>query len=445
MWPLLLAAPCLPPDLSSFLQRRDLPRPTLSGPDSQVDSADGRFRFHWTDYGRDAIPVEDLDGDGVPDIIARVEAALSLGLEVYAERGYRPLEPDNGWGGSAAVDLYFQVIDANGYAYPALPEDPEAVSSCYLQINTDLLELSTPVLESVVVHELHHCIQFAYTVETHAWLYESFATFEQYQHVESEELSLAAQVLWGVRLAEPERSLASTGSRYEYAGMIFPKYLLEKGGVDLGRMGRVWEALALNPAWREGLDRFAFEEWGGSLDGLFLDYSSWNAFACERDDGQHYAASPIGCELEVSVPIAPVEEGFLFAPEHRERSHTAAYFELENAGQSEPVAVRCGAAGLDAEAGLRLIALDREGLGGEEAVGFARGEDAELSARLEGPVDPEGSVLLVFSSTGESPATEQCTAERVAPVELSGGCSSAPGRLRWAWALSLLALLRRRE
>lgn len=432
---------CLPPDLAHYAQYRALPRPTLSGGSTRVDA--GRFRLHFTLTGEDATDPTDEDDDGVPDAVTRVLSAMQQAEAFYLGQGWPSLEDDNGYGGSEQLDVYLRSIDANGYAYPTTPADHDAVSACYIELDSGLTGTSGKLLESVAAHELHHCVQFAMTVETHAWMYESTATYEQYQAIESEELELLYGVLFQLRLAEPERALASTGDRYEYAGMLFEKYWAERGGLSEARLIRLWEELRDHPDWKEAVDRAGLKEWGTPLEGVFLDYSAWNAFACARDDGQHYGEEVIPCQVDVQVPITPLSVGEPFGLEHPRGHYTATYYSFQADGDTRPLRVRCNPPDEGMALGIRLLSVDASGVMLESAGGFGEAGEEPLAV-LTQALDPAGAVILVSGSTGEDPIDVSCVAQRV-PEEKVGACATAPGGSAIAALFAALVQLLRRQ
>lgn len=431
-------ATCLPLNLAAYPWQRGGQRPALSGLEHVTASDDSRFAVHYTFTGEDATDPTDDDGDGVPDVVSRVLAALEVGAEAYDRGGYRPLERDAGQAGTSAIDLYLRRIDANGYAFPTIARDEDAVSSCYMEVMPTLAEVGT-TLESVVVHELHHCVQFAYTLETDDWLYESTATWEQYRLVQGPELDLALGVLWTLRIAEPHRPLDDTGDRFEYAGFLFPKFWAEYRGFQPARVPELWEALAEAPAWTEGLNLAGVRAWGQELDGVFLEHATWNAFACARDDGAHYRDEDAACRVDVSAPVEPISAGVAFDVEHPRGGWTASYHELEAGGDDRPAQLVCSAPGEDEVLGMRLVALDAEGVA-EEQVGRIGEPGAAIGLRLLDPIDPAGRVLVVLTSTGPGPLRSRCTLERVEPA-VGGACSAVPGGRAGGWAgLAALAL-----
>ena len=160
MW-WLFGGDCIP-DLHDPRLAREAGRPTLSGED-QTNSR-GRWVIHWTDSGTDAVIGGDANGDGTPDAIPRILDALDFGAARYEADGWRPILDDDGRGGDTNIDIYLRVVDVNGYSYPVAVSGKSG-HSCYIEIDPTLATQGQ-VLESVAVHELHHCVQFAYTTET---------------------------------------------------------------------------------------------------------------------------------------------------------------------------------------------------------------------------------------------------------------------------------------
>lgn len=426
---------CLPEDLPAALWQRAERRPTLSGAAQRVDSADGFFRAHWTDEGEDALPDA---GAGVPPSVERALAALSAARVAYEAQGFRPVEPDSGYGGGEPVDVYFLAIDANGYARPARAEDPDAVSSCWIELEPALVDGPEGLLESVAAHELHHCVQFAYTVETHAWIYEATATWAQYQQVQSPDLQLLLDGLYVIRLAGADRPMATTDGRFEYAGLLLPRFFAERGADGLGQAAdpagvvTLWEALAESPRWREGLEQAALARWNIPLDRAFAEFSAWNAFACGRDDGMHYDPALLPCTVEGGLPIAE-EQGDTITHTHEEATHTALYTAVEGPpGALQTVCVTEGDGAPEASA--LLLGLDAAGAWRAQAWGPADGRALHAAGERW---------VLLSASTGEDPATVRCEVASVEGVVAGGGCSTSRAP-RGAWLGALLWFFRRR-
>jgi len=420
-------------------------RPVLSGPELTVSSDEGSFLLHYTAEGDDTpTGIDDEDGNGLPQVVDRVLDGLSVGLEAYRERGFRELLPDDGSGGSSAIDVYIMGINANGFANADTAADPSAGHSCYMRLDKDLIAQGDQILESVVIHELHHCIQFVYTVDADPWLYEAASTYEQYQHIRTDVLDLAATTLWYFRLDRPDLPLGSEGERYEYAGMIFMKFWEELGGVDHSRGPQLWESLAAEPVWRRALDAESRRQWGLDFDSLFLEFSTWNLFACGNDDGAHYGADVLPCAAPANpIPVTEIDwTDPIIGVEEQRITHTAAYYSLPGAGDTSPVSLACSALDPGTQALVRLVAIDRNGRAIAEA-SITGGSDEQFRVRLDHQIDGQGSVAVVVASTGALPADFNCRAKRVDPIDQDQGatCRHTPPSQSAAAGLILLALL----
>lgn len=405
---------------------RGVGRPPVDGTVEEV--VQGGFRVHFTRDGADAVPDADEDGDGLPDTIDTIRDALVDARSAYEADGWIPLVPDDGDGGGDEIDVYVRRIDAYGYATPVPVADG---SSCHLQLDP----ATSPdggVLRSVVFHELHHCVQFRYTAGATSWLYESGATWQQYTQVVGPTLDLASGFLWLQWLSEPDRSLADTDGRHEYAAFVFTKFWAERGGTDPARLRRLWTGLAdpapdTAPSWIGTLDREARAEWGDGLDAVWLDHATWNAFACAADDGAHYDPAAVPCVAEARVAEAPFEDGATVALD--DAPYTATYRSLDAGGG--PVRVTCRGPGQT-----RLVARDADGA----EVEASDGEDVQVD------VPEGGSALLVLAGGADRPLSRTCTLARPRPAaggRPGAGCATAPGGGLTGLLLAAAALGRR--
>ncbi len=424
-------------------------RPELSGSEQLLSSEDGLFSIHYTEQGVDRVQsVADSDGNGRADSLDSILDGLEVARAAYQERGYRPLVRDRGGGGSSAIDVYVVDLDGNGFANAVPAEEGAQDWSCYIRLAADLTGTDGGLLESVAAHELHHCIQYRYTTSAGPWLYESTATWEQYNLYASGLLEAALQILWAVRLNGAGRSLDAVGNRYEYAGITWWKFWNEHQPASEERMVPVWEALAALPDWRLTLDAEAQRLWQLDLQQVFLEYATWNAFACARDDGLHYEADSMACLLEeVSVPVQPLSVDEEALVELDPGSYASAYLEVAASGEQDAPSVTCSGPGADADVLVRLIALDELATRGSERTVRATGDEG-LEIRLDEALARLGSALLVIASVGEGPAELRCTAQWTAPVvdeqETGQGCAcstttmAAPRPVLWSAVLALL-------
>ncbi|MBT3221350.1 MAG: hypothetical protein HN348_19885 [Proteobacteria bacterium] len=390
------------------------PRPQISGPEEVYASDDDRFLIHYTREGDDAVL-----GDGTPDAVSWVLEGLELGAETNAERGYRPLRLDSGEGGSNAIDVYLTYERGNGTMHTTEPEEDSPGFSCFVTVSPDLQTFGREVMMSVAIHELHHCIQYTYTNGVDGWFLESAATYEQYRTLLNDELNLAVGVLYAVRLLQPERPIHEKDSRWEYAGFIFAKFLEEFDG-PATRLPDFYEALREEgPDWRTTFDVESQRVWGMDFEEVFLNHATWNAFACALDDGQHYGNEVLPCWTEAKVPITTVEDS-TFEVIHEQATHTALYFSIPADGDSRPIGLECDGPGVDARSLVNLVALDQDGIAGEE-VSTLGWDNHPTASQLTQPLDGNGSVLAVFASTGEIGAHQEC---RVIRHEIEASSSS---------------------
>jgi hypothetical protein len=424
--------------------RGSFARPTLSGTVALVESEDLFFRVHYTTEGTDAVSVRDQDEDGIPDYPERVLAALELGRSAYADAGWRALIGDDGEGGSEALDVYLTGVDINGYAYAidAEPDDPGF--ACFVEIDPQLTSAGL-VLESVAVHELHHCVQYRYAA-TASWIHEGSATAEQYSLVSDLGLQLAVNVLWDTRLSQPELAIDDRTGRYEYAAFSFFKYWQEQ----VASHPSFWESIGNQPnaTWPEQVEVASQDAGLAGFDDAYLAYSGALVFACGLDDGQHWGEDSLGCTTEITVPleVLPTDANSLVST-HTDTPYTATYHELPAGGSELALQATCTASA--GAVGVRLAAVDADGVATEEV--FSTAGDV----RLARPLDPDGAVRVIVASLGDTPAQASCVLTRVAPTERPDtgeaprqGCSCQSTRsmpMMWLAPFAWLASCRRRR
>lgn len=406
---LLSAPPCvvLPEERGNW-------RPALSGPAQTVETEGGEITIHWTDEGADAIGLDsDDDGNGLPDGIDRMLDGLEIGLASYTADGWRPLLMDEGEGDTESVDVYVRDIEAFGYAYAEPTADG---GSCFMELDPHNHTLGEGMAESVAAHELHHCIQYAYTWQANSWIYEATATYEQYLNFSGPTIDTALQALWSQRLLRMDRPISGTGDRYEYAGFVFLKFLADRG--DPADLPALWEALAVDHDWMIAFEAESQRKWGETFAETFTWFATWNLFACGRDDGQHYDPATHPCALEGSVlaqELAPEVTEVSFV--HTEFTHTAEFAEQWVGWTDDrPPELSCEVAPDGAQALIALLEIDGWGAQAQVALGAADAGE-ELRVRLPSRVDEAGSFGIVSSSVGPVAAEVSCAITRVEPTD----------------------------
>ena len=399
------------------------PRPEVDGTVLTHDTADGHFKIWYSLDGADAVNylAEDEDpANGVPDAIDVVEDGLGRTWEMFIdEEGWRPPGDDMGEGGDSRLDVYLKHLNYNGLATAEWHEDHWAA---YLQLEPEIAEIGPDLLGSVAAHELHHAIQYSYTVDADSWVYESAATYAQYLlYADAVSLVAALQVLWGLRLADPHAGIDVTGDRMEYAAFVWIKFLVDREGVrpadgDRGAFLEWWEILADEPDWREAMAIHARETGLADAGDLITEYGEWLYFACDRNDGEHWADDELVCVLELEAVVDHQASG------------------LPASWTVEPA---------PSPWGLSLATVTFSGGAGEEPFDVVCDAGDGPVAIRQRVLDGDDELLVVAALLGgDDSLALDCSVARP-PVIEEGGCSCAvKGRSDGEmWGLALLALL----
>jgi hypothetical protein len=307
------------------------------------DTPEGNFRIWYTLEGSNAlIDPSDDDGNGVPDDVELTGADMEFAYSVYLADGwfdtpvpqnqpYLPLRdyyadidgepwPGDGvdYGGSDRWDVYLGSLGVGlgGVAYPDQPFTKTEPRSDYSGYNNLANEYWYGSFNTAVIgaHEFNHSVQFMLdATEPEGWYFEATAMW-----AEDECYPGAADPRGRVNsyLSDTTRSLDDAGDG-GYMSSIFNFYLDSweerywlppewEPTTDHMIVRDVWRALAWGDEWYAGdedTDRMAKD----SIDFLvdchdlatdypnyyafkytFENWTGWNWFTGERDDGEHY-------------------------------------------------------------------------------------------------------------------------------------------------------------
>ena len=155
-----------------------------------VEDEDERVRVHFAVAGPSQTLLADEDQDGDPDYPQLVLEVALLGLDAFAELGFRPpvSEAELGLGplgGSGALDIYLLDFQGNSDGVFGLDGCQPAPRHCvgWMGLENDFAGYSYPSLQqavdTVVVHELFHATQAAYHGSQPIWFSEGTATWAQ--------------------------------------------------------------------------------------------------------------------------------------------------------------------------------------------------------------------------------------------------------------------------
>ncbi|HEY3351647.1 MAG TPA: hypothetical protein VGQ83_00230 [Polyangia bacterium] len=295
---LLLGAPALAQE-----------RPVLSGAEVVYAAPSGRFVVHYTLAGGDA-PSDLTDAapaNGVPDLVDDIAAGIDHAWDVFVgEDGWPPPPPDAGRGGDDRLDVYVRTIDSFGYTYYEPTADATAHTS-HLELSNTIAGMGPVAVRSIAAHELHHALQAALTTALAPWIFEATAAWAQYLlYSDDFVLDAGRDALWLLRLQGATRAFDDTGARFDYAGMIWLKFLLDQGSWPRRTVLDLWQAMAAEADWARGHEHLLPQLGLPSLAAAVETFAEWNLFACQRADGHHYAAGPPACGIGAQVRTAAV-------------------------------------------------------------------------------------------------------------------------------------------
>ncbi len=331
----LRSVPGAPVELSSFLQRP-------SGLDEQSESQ--HFVIHYT------LDSPNRPGLGsVPDFLRAAIDACEAAWVYHAREGWPPPLADGQQGGSDRIDVYVLDLGWGVYGY-ALGEDLPAAQgkAGFIVIDNDFAGAETAaqggaLLSVTLAHEYHHLVQLGYGYAPEAnWFMEQTATMVE------------GLVCPGIQdryrylpyfTATPYRPLDLSNGSFEYGAWLWPQYLYERWGTDL--LTTAWEqwsgggttmlqaldaALGIaDPALQQAADAE-----GSALDTAYRDWTTWNTFLGDFNDGNHYqhgSEYPARVTPEAVITSYPVQS---LRPEATRQPGRfgASYVELRPSGTS---------------------------------------------------------------------------------------------------------------
>ena len=193
---------------------------------SRVYLAQGSV-VHYVVAGVDAPPLNDDDGDAVPDYVERVGAAADTAIAYFLQRGFAAIRPDEA-GPDTRPDVYISRF-APGYFGISFPA-PLASGGAFVVVSNMLdpsPERSLGSLYGAVAHELFHLVQFSYfpseqDSQLPAWVLEgSAAAIESSVCPQLDDTVSALQLRsW---FEAPQRSM----TEQSYGSQLFWRYLEE--------------------------------------------------------------------------------------------------------------------------------------------------------------------------------------------------------------------------
>ena len=269
-----------------------------------------RAVVHYVVLGIDAPPLNDDDGDGVPDYVERVGDAADTAIAYYERRGFTPIRPDRG-GPDDRPDLYVTRF-APGYFGLSIPAS-DAVGGAFTAVANSLdpsPERSFASLYATVAHELFHLVQFSYFapergVPLPGWVLEGTAAAVE-GSVYPEVADLVSDLQLRHWFAAPQIPLTaqSYGAQllWRYLELhdrrVLPAFLASvaasRPASFAARLGEVYRGVA-----------------GRSFATTFADFATW---AAEADGTQITPLERLGVHRRVTGRVAPLAIDYLRVP-----------------------------------------------------------------------------------------------------------------------------------
>ncbi len=157
----------LSPDLQ--LKARQLLQAAGPSRQKQIISPGGRFIIHYDTSGYHAVPLQDAEGNGIPDYIDSAAVILDHVWEAEINQlGFSP-PPGNDGQPVSTYHVYFTSMSDYGVTWLVneIQLGERTIFTSYLELNTDYSGFYTKGLDGMRVtaaHEFNHAIQLGYNV-----------------------------------------------------------------------------------------------------------------------------------------------------------------------------------------------------------------------------------------------------------------------------------------
>lgn len=146
------------------------PRPTSGGPygyatPEAAPYVGAQAVVHYVTTGVDAPPLNDDNGNGIPDYVEAVGAAGDQALQYYESAGFKAPLPDTA-GPNTKPDIYIHALPPGVFGLTFAPA--AAVGGSFVVVSPRLDPAKPQAFGSLsltVAHELAHVIQFSYVVK----------------------------------------------------------------------------------------------------------------------------------------------------------------------------------------------------------------------------------------------------------------------------------------
>ncbi|MBF0433303.1 MAG: T9SS type A sorting domain-containing protein [Fibrobacteria bacterium] len=292
-----------------------------AAPPYYYDSPGGHFRIWYATSGVDALPQNDANRNGVPDLVERVaDRGDEAWQKIVVELGYHPPLNDSLWayksgymtehpdvdkadyfGLDGKVDIYYRVLDdaIMGYAKWGYEASVPWQYTGYILLNPAISDWAEH--ERAVGHEFFHLVQYSYNMPwdvggTWDVMVEQTATWVEdilhpdldlmVKHFTGNDGYLGQGFLAGLAMVP----LNSTEGWWPYRTVAWPMFLSQRYGNDI--IKSLWQAAEEKgndwPGQYPALGNQILPDYSTDLSGVFGEFMLWNYFTGTRDAGDYY-------------------------------------------------------------------------------------------------------------------------------------------------------------
>jgi hypothetical protein len=307
--------------------------PLLSRPTTlTAELSTGHFLIHYVTEGGDA-PLAPI-----PAYLAIAAEACERAWDLHHGSDRWPT-PITGAASDGRMDVYVRDLGWGAYGYTLHEAAAEGTGeSGFIVVDNDFAGHPTldahDALRVALAHEYHHLVQFAFGYEPEAdWFMEQSAVMMEGQAYP--EITDRYRYLTYFA-SSPHRRLDLSNGSFEYGAWLWPQFLFEHEGWGEALLVDAWHAWSGSSiTMLAALDR-VLQERGSSLATAFAEWTVWNAFLGQRDDGTHYdglSGYPCAVWQELAVIRYPAD-GLAPALTHQPEPLGASYVVFEPAASS---------------------------------------------------------------------------------------------------------------
>lgn len=286
-------------------------RPSLRE-ETVYQTIDGNFLIHYTKDRNtiDTVPAADTDRNGIPDYIDAIGEGLEEAHRLYVDRfGFQ--NPNARFTPGRPYDVYIVNLggSATGATVPILTGKllGSDQTPSFILIDNMIFDNMT-ILKASAAHQYAHAITLAYSYRKEPWWAEATAIWleDRLYHTLPRYLeSLDFRLAWKGKAFDNDNLKIAQGNA------LWAFFLGEK---DVNLIRKIWEEIELFPenTLFENFSAVLEREGEGSLRNNISDYSIWNYFTGNRNDGNHFLFAdllpdPVFESAHSSYPVPPTE------------------------------------------------------------------------------------------------------------------------------------------